>query len=327
TTSGAARVAMTAANALSAVLIFVLARKVAGALEAVLAAVVFAVACVPVWNMVSHHWLSTCCCLATAAVLLADRWRESGRLRPALSGALAGLTFAIQQQRGVFLGVWLAAALLLLPPSDARRRAGWIRALGWAALGWLLVVGTILGYAAWRSSIGELVEAIFTFVLFAYRPRQVGTTSWGATTWLTRHAADYTWRWLPMAVPVVLAAETALLLRRLASQRGYHERLHAAFLLLAACMGAAVLYYPDLIHVSYIVAFTLPVAAGLVSRLRSIPRFRRLDGPLRAVLAVGLLVALDRGWTNVALARAEYPLRYESAVGGVATNDFGRMMH
>lgn len=325
TTLQAARAAMTAVNALSAVLIFVLARKVTGGQEAVIAAVVFAVACVPVWNMASPHWLSTCLCLATATVLLADRWAASPRLRPALAGALAGLTFSTQQQRGVFLGVWLVAALLLLPGGDAPRAAArWLRALVWAGVGWAAVVTAILGYAVWRSSLALLVQAIFTFVFFAYRPRHLGSTGWGATMWLTSYAADYTWRWLPPAVPVVLVAETGALLGRLARHRGRPERVRAVLLLLAGCMAGAIFYFPDLIHVAFIFPFTLVVAAGLVHRLRSSPRLRGADGVARLVLGVVLLAVLHKGWRNLMLTRLQYPVRYETAFGTVASNDTGR---
>jgi 4-amino-4-deoxy-L-arabinose transferase-like glycosyltransferase len=329
TTIQAARATMAAVNALGAALVYILARKVAGELEAVLATVVFAVACVPVWHVASPHWLSTCLCLATAAAVLADRWAGSARLRPALAGALAGLAFATQQQRGVFLGAWLVAALLLLPGDGGGpllRR--WLRALAWAAVGWAPVVAAILGYAMWRSSPALLVNAVFTHVLFAYRPHHVGMSGWGATSWLTSVVADYTWPWIPTVIPVVLLAEAILLVARAVRHRGREECVRAALLLLAGAMAGAIFYFPDLIHVAFVFPFTLVVAAGMVHRLRlalwAHPRLRPIDALARVALTIGLLVVLHKGWRNVALARLQYPVREATAFGTIANNDTGR---
>src|SRR5439155_13652558 len=97
------------------------------------------------------------------------------RLRPAVAGALSGLTFSTLQQRGVLLGVWLAVALLLVPgPGPRPTTARSIRALGWAAAGWVAAVLTALGPAAWHSSLAELVEGTFRHVVSAYAGAFVG---------------------------------------------------------------------------------------------------------------------------------------------------------
>jgi hypothetical protein len=325
TTLQVARAAMTAVNALSAALVYVLARKVAGGLEAVLATVVFVVAGLPVWNVVSPHWLSTCICLATAAVLLSDRWARSARLRPALAGALAGLGFATQQQRGVLLGVWLVVALALLPGLEGARRPGRaLRALGWAAVGWMSVVVAILGYALWHCSVRELVDAIFVFVFGGYRRTWVGVMSWGGGMWVTKYVSALTWPWLATFVPLVLVLESGALLARIVRQRGRNEAVRAALLVLAGCMAAAVSYFPDLVHVSFIVAFALVVAAGLVSRSRSALGDGAVRWAAHAVLAVAILLALHKGWTTLHLVRSAYPVRYETAFGTVAGTEGSR---
>lgn len=327
TTLQAARGAMVTVNAVSAVLVYVLARKVAGTLEGLLAAAVFVVACVPVWNMASPHWLSTCICLATAVAVLGDRWAASTALRPAVAGALAGLSFATQQQRGVFLGVWLAAALLLLPGGGVGRLGlRWLRGIGWTAAGWVPVVLAILGYAAWRSSVGELVHAIFTHVMSAYGPTFVGKMSWGGTMWFTKYAVDYTWPWLPILVPGVLALETATLLLRPARHRNRPEAIRAALLLLAAAMAGAIFYFPDLVHVSFILPFTLVVTAGVVHRVRTIPLLRGGKRLAQVALTLCLGVVIHKGWRTMALAHHDSPLRYETAFGTVAGDEKGRRM-
>jgi hypothetical protein len=319
TTLQAARAAMTAVDALAAALVYVLARKVAGSLEALLAAVVFTVACLPVWNLSSPHWLSTCICLASAAVLLSDRWAGSARLRPFLAGALAGLSFSTQQQRGVFLGIWLVIALVLLPGGGtAFLRVRAARALAWAATGWAGVVVPIVGYAVWRSSPAEFVRAIFTHVVSVYGPTFVGFTRWGGLTWVTEYVADYTWPWVPRLLPVAIALESCALLVRIVGHRSRSEALRAALLALAGCMAGSVFYFPDLIHVSFIVVFSLVVAAGLVYRARSGLGRGLAQRLVQVVLLVAIALALHKGWQTIRLVRSENPVRYETAFGTIA---------
>src|SRR2546422_9366195 len=105
-------------NGLAASLLFGLARRVAGAAEALAAGLVFAVVCLPVWRQASPHWLSTCLGLATAAVLLGER--RSPDSPAAMAGALTGPTARAHQHHGVFLGISLViarAALAWLAPA------------------------------------------------------------------------------------------------------------------------------------------------------------------------------------------------------------------
>ena len=132
-------------NGLAASLLFGLARRVAGAAEALAAGLVFAVVCLPVWRQASPHWLSTCLGLATAAVLLGER--RSPDSRAAVAGALTGLTACVHQHHGVFLGIWLVlalAALAWLAPAGERWRS-WTRQTAWAAGAGGAIVLAVLG--------------------------------------------------------------------------------------------------------------------------------------------------------------------------------------
>ena len=327
TTLQAARAAMAAVNGLSAALVYVLARKVARVPEALLAAVVFTGACLPVWNVVSPHWLVTAACLATAAVVLSDRLAPLGRLRPLLAGAVAGLGFSIQQQRGVLLGVWLAVALACLSgPGRGVKR--WLGALAWAALGWSGVVGAIVGYAVSRSSAAEVVHAVYTHVVSVYGPTFVGLAGWGVTaTWLARGLVDYTWPWLPWLVPVVLGLEAVALaaaVRRRVAPFPAATGRRMALWFLAVCMVTAVAYFPDLIHVAFILPFSLVVAAGLVSRARSGPARGPVPVVGAAVVTVAIGIALHKSGTTLALRRSQLPVRYETAFGTVAGTEMTR---
>lgn len=321
----AARVAMAAANAVSCVLLYQLARRVAAVPEACVAVILFATTCLPIWPYASPHWLSTTLCLATAAALLSTRWEEATRLRPAIVGALAGLTFCVQQQRGVFLGLWVMSAIVAqeyaAPVGDRWRRCRC--QLAWVAAGWFAVTVTVLGYSAWRASIGQVVYATFTFVFDNYYgkvhgPQIQGRTSWAGVCMLCGEFLSYAWWRMLRSFPLILLIE-ALTLAWAVRRRGLHsELMRGCLLLLAVLMSLAILYYPDFIHVAFIAPFALIVAARLAYGVRSMLFWQRWNF-LRAVpglaLAAGVLAATAKGWTNLEYAFRQAPERFESAVG------------
>src|SRR5262245_54408886 len=69
----AARVADALVNAIGCGLLFVLARRIAGPAEAVVACVAFVMLALPCWPYASPHWLSTTLWLGVAAALLSER--------------------------------------------------------------------------------------------------------------------------------------------------------------------------------------------------------------------------------------------------------------
>jgi hypothetical protein len=320
----AARVAMAVINAASCVLVFRLARRVAGPPEAALAAGMFGVTCVPAWLYASPHWLSTMLCLATAAAVLGDGFEAAPRRQAAVAGALAGLTFCVQQQRGVFLGVWVVAAMLILtyaaPAGSLRRRV--LPPLAWMLGAWVAVTLTILGYSAWRASVGALLQATVGFVFKQYYPAVHGTDVAGSVSWagvcaLCGAWLPYAWRPLLRGVPVLLVAEVVAL------AWGFRRRCERAMLvracvvLLAGLMAASILYYPDFIHVAFIAPFALIVAARLARGMWTwLPQhtwWARLVPQL--VMAMLVLATLRKAWANIELAWAQAPEQFDSAVG------------
>src|SRR5262249_50743023 len=137
TTLLAARVAMAGIEALGSGLLFHLARRVAGGAEATLVTLIFVCVCLPTWPYASPHWISTVLGLLVATVVLARREGGSLRLRPLAAGVLAGVAVCVQQQRGVFLAVWLPVALWVLVRAVPRamRWRMFATQVAWGALG------------------------------------------------------------------------------------------------------------------------------------------------------------------------------------------------
>jgi hypothetical protein len=159
--------------------------------------------------------------------------------------------------------------------------------------------------------LAELVEGTFGHVVSAYAAAFVGKASWGRGSG-TQYALPGLGQLL-LVVPVLEAG--ALLVGR---RRAPTDAVRLALLALAVCMTIAAVYFPDLIHLAFIAPFTLVVAAGLVYRLRLGMPLRAAAAAIRLVLAAAVVAALHKGWTNLQLAHASVPVRYETAFGTVA---------
>ncbi len=320
TTLLAARVGIALIDALGAALLFHLVRRVSGAAEATLAALVFAGLCVPTWPYASPHWISTTLGLLVATVLLAETWQRSSRARPFLAGMLAGAAVCVQQQRGFFLAVWLPVAILVLA-SGLPRAARWrvLRTeIAWGAAGGALVTLVVLGHAAWAASPTLLVDAIVGFPLKHYGPTTAGTIPWAFVFAMTGLWRPYAWLWLLRVSPLFLVAEGFLLARRRPWARP--ERVRACLWLLAALMALSVWYLPDFIHVSFVLPFLLVPGAGTLHALRFAPTWSRHPAGRHAV-TLGMwvfgLALVGKGVANLAHAQAQAPVRFETAFGAL----------
>jgi hypothetical protein len=319
-----ARVTTALLNAVSAVCTYALALHVASIGEAVIAGLLVVVLCVPVWNMASHHWIATALGLAAAAVLLATRWRDSSRARPAAAGALAGLLVCSHQNRGVWLIVWLAVAVPLLAVAgrDAARWRRCARELLWTAIGGAAVCFPLLGYAVWRASLAEMLYATHTWVLANYRSYNVGKFPWASYGAFWAGGLQYTSLRLMQATPTLLGIEGVWLLWSLYRNALHLERLLIWLLALSAV--AAILYFPDIVHIAFILPFVLVILAGMVFRLRHlvVPAERPVSlAILRLAFAAALVAVSVKGWMNARLAWQQAPVLYESAFGTIAGTD------
>ena len=350
TTLVAAKVAMAAVNAVSAVLVFGLARKVAGVALSGTAALFFVAGCLPVLAEVSAHWMSTAAALGTAAVLLSDRLASSHVLRPALTGALAGVALCIQQQRSFFLVVWVGAATLLLSLCESNQgrpldgsasvsgpagaaassspRSGWLarfwRQVAWEVVGFAAVVSLILGYTAWRASVAEMFDALVVFVITGYGKRVVGSVPWGGAEPLSQGWYVRAFPWMASLIPATIAIEGAALVWRARQCFGRPEAVRACLVLLAAATAASIFYFPDFIHVALIAPFSLIVAAGILERIRSAPLARgKLTAAAASVAWVALLIlAAQKAQANLAHvskgAEQEIPTAFGTVEGPAA---------
>src|SRR5262245_70008 len=329
TTLVAARTAMALIEATGAAALFALVVQVAGTWEAVLATLGFVVLCIPVWPYASAHWMTTALALVAAAVLPADRRRESRRLRPLAAGLLTGAAICVQQQRGVFLLAWLLLALpvLAVPLSHAGSRARLRTEAAWGVGGAAAVTLVVLGHAAWAASLDAVVDHLYRFARDSYGPQHAGSTAWAGVVPLTNVYLLFTWRWVLRVAPLVLVAEGIVLAAKLRALRSGDRRLvvRACCWLLGLFMTLSVWYLPDFIHVSFVAPFLFIVAAPLVHAARSSPAWARIPGG-RCVVTAGLLgvaVALCvKGVTNVMHARAGATVHMETGFGRLAGDEF-----
>src|SRR5262245_59555020 len=259
-----ARVTTALLNALSAMSAYFLTLHVAAIGEAVLAGLLVVVICVPVWNMASHHWIATAFGLASAAVLLSTRWRDSSRGRPAAAGALAGLLVCSHQNRGVWLILWLVVAVPVLVVGRGGDWRRCVRELAWAAAGGAAVCIPLLGYAAWRATLATMLYATHTWVLSNYRSYNVGKFPWAAYGVMWSGGLKYTSYALMKATPALLAIESAGTLWGLwrLGLRAQLDRL--LILLLALSAVAAIMYFPDIVHIAFVLPFVAVVLAGMI---------------------------------------------------------------
>jgi hypothetical protein len=318
-----ARVTTALVNALGAACTYFLTLQVASVGEAVVAGLLVVVICVPVWNLASNHWMATAFSLATAVVLLSTRWQHSTRARPAAAGALGGLVVCTNQS----VGVWLILWLVLVVPAVAGARARsdrWrycLQELIWTAAGGAAVCFAVLGYAVWRSSLGEMLYATRTWVLANYREYNGGRVGWSGYSVAWADGMNYTYLWLFRSIPVILGVEAGGLLWASWRHGVRAQLLRAALLLLALCASAAVTYDPDVIHVAFVAPFSFVVMAGMIHRARTASEFMSRPASewmARLVLCAVLAAVALKAWDNVGRAWRENPVLYETAFGTLA---------
>ncbi len=161
----------------------------------------------------------------------------------------------------LWLAITVPALVFACDGSDRWRACG--RQVAWSALGGAAVCGAILGYAVARASLAEMRDATYTWVLGNYAAHHVGRMSWAGYSWLWANGLPFTWEWLLQVVPAVLALEVAATLWRIRREGLRHQVMRAAVLLLAVLMAASILYFPDYIHVAFILPYSLVVLAGM----------------------------------------------------------------
>jgi hypothetical protein len=316
----AARIAIACVDALAAGLLWHNARRVAGAWEASLVTALFVCLCLPVWLYASPHWISTALALAAAAAVLGAQ-PPGWTWRAALAGVFAGAAIGVQQQRGVFLALWLPVAWLILAAElpRAQRWRATLRATLASVAGAVLIVGAVLGYAVWRASLAGMVDMVFGFAVNNYGPSNSGRVAWAEVLLLTNPYAKATWLWVLRVAPVLVAIEAVLALRAVRRDNDWRERQRLALCALALLMGLSIAYLPDFLHVSFVMPMLLMPIASLLDRLREALQGWRPPVALaaRAALALAIGAVVWKGATNLGAAHRAAPTRFETAFGPI----------
>ena len=308
----AARVATASVEAVGIGLMFSLARRVADPFAALVAALVVPIVCIPAWPYASPHWLSTTLHLGVAAVVLSERGHASERLRPALAGLLAGAAVCVQQSRGLFIVVWAILATLVLafdaPPAGRWRRV-WLE-LWWLGAGGIGVTALVMGYAVWAASPRLVYAGVVEYVFGGYA-RAIKPVAWASMGDLAPSWMPSVWRpalrWGPAAT-MLFEAIALLWASRGGSGRG--ERVRLCLLLLAACAALSIWYFPDYVHVAFVLPFFLILGAHLLHVMGSV------RWEMTVALSIGILAALmGEAGGNLMRAWRDAPRTFVTAFG------------
>ncbi|HLY39360.1 MAG TPA: hypothetical protein VKU61_15055 [Candidatus Binatia bacterium] len=319
TTLAAARIAMAFINAIGAAAMFLLTRDIAGAGAATLATMLFVGVCLPAWPVASAHWMSTTLALITATVVLRPPAVSAGRWRPLAAGSLTGLAVCVQQQRGVFLALWLGIVIPLV--ALAAPRTGWwrrvTRDLAYAAGGAVGVVVVILGAAASAASPAALISALYRFPVETYAETMAANVSWAEAIPLATGTLPYTWHWLLRVAPIFPVLETAVLVGRIRRGLTGAELARASVCLLGGLMALSIWYLRDFIHVAFVTPVLLIPGASLLAVLQASIQRR---GPSTHRIVVAALVGACaivavKGVVDVRRAYAAAPVQLDSGFG------------
>jgi hypothetical protein len=251
-------------------------------------------------------------------VVLDESWHRPSRIRTFGAGALVGVAVCAQQQRSVFLVVWLLLAFFLLSSSRPERWRTWGREIVCALAGTAVVVLVVLGSAASASSVANVAYWIYGYSLEIYAPTFSGRSSWAGIPPATDFWLAFTWPWLLRISPLFLVGELLVLLRRRGYAREQAWLRRACLWLLALLMALSVWYLPDFIHVSFVLPFLLIPGAALLHDLRSGGIAGRPSAARHVVAGLVWLFVLGvaaKAVANVSRAHASAPERVETSFG------------
>jgi hypothetical protein len=324
TTIGVARLTMAVVHAAIAATTFLLCRRLAVPTPiGLVAAAASVVLCHAAWPYASLHWFSLALMLALAYVAVGRWWTERPP-RAAALGLLTGVLMAVQQHKGVVMG--LGGVVLIALLAAAERRAGSPAALGgamrrtlWLASGVAAITVPLLVVLIAQVGVAPLIEQLIVFPFGGYLSL-AQTTSWGSVMPLNVSFARYTipvaLEYQPVVLPILAARALALGIRDPNSPR------LAPLLGLLAMAGAAALstaYWADFIHIAFIAPLCFVCWAELVTAAVH----RSVSAPARRLAAVSalgtaLLAALAmRAAINWSRAWREFPVAHQTAFGRV----------
>ena len=274
----------------------------------------------PAWPYATPHWLGT---LLVSLLLLIglDRQRARRTGWTVVQGLLLGLVIVNRQQTGVVMGAALAVLVAADRLADRRWRGApglsSLRQLALLAVGAAAIVIPILGVHVARAGVRPLVQQLVVQPLTGYRA--VNRIAWGAVGFLSNTLALYTYAPLLQYFPLIVLPIGLLragIAWRPVRDRAYAERL-LALCVFGVFSAVSILYFPDFIHITFIMPVVLVLAAEMLESL--LRRGAPWTGRVGAVLITLLLAACGLQMAyNLRRARAEFPFVHETAFGRIA---------
>jgi hypothetical protein len=274
-----------------------------------------------VWPIASPHWFATLCCMLLLYAALRVDW-SARPTTSAVLGALAAVLVVTQQQKGVVFGAGIGLLVGLDALGEARdRMRGWLGRAGrriiWLAIGFAAVFVPCAALVLASAGIEPVYDALVRYPLQEYSAKRA-PMPWAGFGALTLQLPAYTWpvvlRGLPWAFAVPLAGALWAGLR--GSRRQALQR-DLSVVVLGASAIFSIWYYPDAVHVAFILPLAAVAAACSVERLLAVlpPRLNRGLGMVLA--AVGLAALAPPLWQHQQLAHAAYPIEHDTAFGRV----------
>ncbi|MBX3024573.1 hypothetical protein KF840_06660 [bacterium] len=273
------------------------------------------VVCQPMFPIASYHWLATFLCVLLLALCLRPGAAAS---RALVLGLCVGLLIAVHQQRGLSMGVGVAAVLIaepLLAPRDRRGPAGAAarRALVVFAAGVTLIVGPLLAALIATAGFQPVWNALVVVPLVNYR-QSIGC-AWGLDiAGGSRSPVSPYLRYLPATL--ILTA-LPLLARSRRQRDGERRRVLAVLTALCGAAMLSILYYPDSIHLALIAPLFLVAWSDAIEHgLRRLPTAAGRAAAALVTVAVLLAGGAELSDNLIAL-RARYTIPYQSAFGRI----------
>lgn len=249
-----AKIFIALVHAMTVGLIFKAARRAAARRSlAVAAAIAYLAIGPPAWPYASPHWIASC----LLALLLFLLLQTSLERRTLLGlGFATGALTSMQQQTGVPIALGIGVAIVAEALLDARAgrmpsfRVVIVR-LCWFAVPAVGLTMFILLLSMFRSGPMPMFEQLVLHPLTGYRPNI--HTTWGSIAFITQWLSKFTVpRVLSLFAPVLLSISVVrLIVAWRTRERGAFGVLPAQTIFLLFTV-AAVLYFPDFIHLAFV---------------------------------------------------------------------------
>lgn len=260
-TFATARITAAVIQAATALMVFATCRSVGVRREIAIALAVVCVLSAEVnYRVASQHWLAT---LLSAGVLLT--YVRSGQTRAGVfaTGVIVGILISVHQQRGLSMALgaamFVSADALLTPPADRPILRTLVRRGLTLAVGVSVVVGPMLALSVWQAGFAPVWRSLVTFPLVDYR--HSAHCPWGFDSVRGSVPAEIL-KWLPV-VPLLAGIRIAVLWR----QHSPHLRAWLIMSLHGAASILSIWYYPDRIHIAFIVPSFAVLAGALIEWL------------------------------------------------------------